>query len=198
MLVLLLALIVIIIEPTVTKQIFNIYRKGGTSSLVVTLKSGEGKVYIDNKYYGTTPLSVHNISSGVHSVKIIRLASTSNFYSPFLETIPFEGNNATIIEWNMGPSSNFSSGAIFYFKNNFSSSSSINLSVNTKSEIFINKKYIKTSSFLEKILPPGAYNITLASPGYIQKSIEVNLKEGYDVYVKVQLFEIPLRLASGG
>ncbi len=136
-LILILALIVIVIEPVVTKRLFNIHKKGRTSSLAVTLQSGEGKGYI-------------------------------------LKTILFKENNVTSIESNLY------------------NASSINLSENTNSQIFTNREYIKTSSSQNKALSAGSYNITLISSGYTQKNVEVNLKEGYDVYVELQFFKIPV------
>ena len=191
--IILIAIIVIITatEPLLVKHFFNYKENNGSSSLTVITKD-VGKVYLSQKYYGETPLTVKNISSGVHTLKIV-FPNSNNFYSSFEQSIPFERGNTTVVKWSPGPSYTFSSGAIYYFKRNFQNISGLDININSKSEIFINKKFVKTARSLSEELPIGSYNITLISPGFTKKTIEVNLKNGYNIYANVKLFEIPIK-----
>ncbi|MHB8442946.1 MAG: hypothetical protein ACYDAS_01055 [Patescibacteria group bacterium] len=60
--------------------------------------------------------------------------------------------------------------------------------------------YAKAKTFLLRPAFPcllsEAYNTKLISPVYIQKNIEVSIKEGYITYTRKKLFEIPLILTS--
>ncbi|MCL4393012.1 PEGA domain-containing protein [Patescibacteria group bacterium] len=191
--IILIAIIVIITatEPLLVKHFFNFKANKGSSSLTVITKS-VGKVYLSQKYYGQTPITIKNISSGVHNLKIT-FPNSNNFYSTFEQSIPFERGNTTVVKWSEGPSYTFSSGAIYYFKRNFQNNAGLDININAKSEIFINGKFVKTSKSLSEVLPSGSYNITMLSPGFTKKTIEVNLKNGYNIYTNVKLFEIPIK-----
>ena len=187
------AIIILItaIEPYFVKHFFNFKENYGSSSLTVLTKNS-GEVYLSGKYYGKTPINIKNISSGVHTLKIV-FPNPNNFYAPFEESIPFERNNITVVKWDEGPSYTFSSGSIYYFQKNYQNTAGLNISINTPSEIFINGKLTKTSKLFYTNLPSGSYKITLESLGFVKKTIEVNLKNGYTLYTNVKLFKIPIK-----
>ncbi len=193
--IILIAIIVTItaLEPYFVNHFFNFKENNtGNSSLTIITGKDIGDVFLSNKYLGKTPITVNNVSSGVHTLKIT-FPSQNSFYSQFNEVVPFESGNTTVVKWNPGPSYTFSSGAIYYFKKNYGNNASLNISLNTKSEIFINGKFAKTTQSLIKPLLEGSYSITFISLGFTKKTIEVNLKNGYSLYVNVKLFEIPIK-----
>ena len=157
----------------------------------------DAQVYIDNALVGTIPMKSKNLSSGEHSVKIVKA-----LYNPYLQAVVVKDNETTQVTPNL--SANFSE---------------VTVTVDNNAEIYINDEKKGTGSWTGKlasgtylleakkeshrstsksveITPRGSQNIKLTTPTPIYGEVNLTSTPAMaEVYIDgVKMGETPLYL----
>ena len=170
------------------------------ASLSITSKVGECTVYIDGKNVGTTPYENDNLSTTKHDIKLERVTETPEFYTTFERAIDIEEGTQVIINWELGPSDEFSSGEIYFFKERLDSTesnSSVSIIPHPNSAIvYFDGAIQEEAPIIVTGVKESRHQIKAEQEGYLSAEYEVQTMTGYDLFVEFRLFPIPITVES--
>lgn len=159
----------------------------GTAALQVST-TPQATVFIDGTQVGISPFFDDNLEAGEHTIKLVPEATTDTL-------LPWEGKVVlapgilTVINRNFGSSESASSGEIISLEK-ISSKNKAALAVVSIPDQAVVKVNDETKGFapvLIEDLAPGDYRVTVASPGYEEKSVTAQAIAGYKLTVTAQL-----------
>lgn len=168
------------------------------ASLSVTSKVGEATVYVNGKSVGTTPYNEDGLSAGQYDIKLEKVTDTPEFYTVFERSIDIEEGTQVIINWELGPSDEFSSGEIYFFKERLDSTkidSSVSIIPHPDSTIvYFDGEIQEESPIIVKDVKEGRHKIKVEQEGYMSAEYDVQTKPGYDLFIEFRLFPIPITI----
>ena len=170
----------------------RLYRN--TTLEVITI-NGKAKVYIDEKEYGETPLTINDLAPGEYNIELEKISDSENFYQKQSFTINLTKNTTSRMELEIGPAG-ILHGAILYYtpQNNLEKShGEISILCDIEnSKVYLDKEYIKKSPVIADILTAKEYELEITADGYDNLTIPLLVEEGYLLNVKTYLFPIPI------
>ena len=175
------------------KYLLNLALIGQNSALSVYSKSQISEFFLDDKKIGETPLSLDNMSSGDFTIEIKRLTSNESFYTTISKEIHIEPNTRTLVEVEIGPSDQFSSTSIIYYRDNNSSGSSMYLnSVPNNSMITVDGTEYTDSPVVVNDIEEGEHTVTVEATGYESLGVSVISRDGYTLIAEFDLMIKPI------
>ena len=175
------------------RYLLNLALIGQNSALTVNSTGGKSEVFLDDKKIGETPLSLDNLSSGDFTIEIKRITSNESFYTTISKEIHIEQNTRTLVEVEIGPSDQFSSTSIIYYRDNNSSGSSMYLnSVPNNSTITVDGTEYTDSPIVIDNIGGGEHGVTIESAGYESLDVSVISRNGYTLIAEFDLMIKPI------
>ncbi len=171
------------------------------ASISINSKVGEAIVYLDGKEQGETPFEKNNLKAGTHTVKLVKKTEQPEFYTTFEKSIEIEEGTQVVINWEIGPSDEFSSGEIYFFKERLDStddSSTVSIiPYPENTEIYFDgaKQEGERPLIINKI-NDGRHKVKIEKEGYISSELDAQTKSGYDLFLEIRLFPIPLNIEN--
>lgn len=170
------------------------------ASIAINSKVGTALVYIDDKEQGETPFE-ENIKAGNHTVKLVKKTNQPEFYTIFEKSIDIEEGTQVVINWELGPGEEFSSGEIYFFKERLDSTDeSLAVSIipfpDTAQIYFDGAKQEDTRPLIIDEIREGKHKVKIEKEGYISSELDFQTKSGYDLFLEVRLFPIPLNIEN--
>lgn len=177
------------------KYLFDLALIGNNSALTVNSTGGKSEVYLDGEKLGETPLSLDNLSPGDYSMEIKRVTSNQDFYTTITKEIHIEHNTRTLVEVEIGPSEQFSSTSVVYFRENDSRETSIYVSTNPpEATVTFDNGNVGSSPVVIEDAIPGEHIIKVALSGYEEKEISVISRDGYTLIAEFDLMIKPIEI----
>jgi hypothetical protein len=172
------------------------YRTGllGKSALSVDVAYGKANLTVNGKVTGDTPFYREDLSAGDLNLKV---NADSGSYEGTIK--PAAGTKA-IVKRDVGVSRAFSSGQNIWLTKGVSTDPSISIISPDISDVTVivegveigkTPLKVKTSDLLSTN-EDNKYKITFKKDGYEEQEVEVNLHDGYELNVRVDLFLIPV------
>lgn len=175
------------------KYLFNLALIGSNSALTVNSKGGKSEVYLDNEKIGETPLSIDNLAPGDYTIEIKRVTSQDSFYTTISKEIHIEPNTRTLVEVEIGPSKQFSSTSLIYYRDKNLSGSSMYINSDPSTSIITvdGTEYLEPPIVIENI-KSGDHTITVAADGYETLKASVISRDGYTLIAEFDLMIKPI------
>lgn len=180
----------------VTAFLVYSYRTGllGKAALSVDVEYGKANLNVNGKITGDIPFYREDLPAGDLNIKI---NADSGTYEGTIK--PAAGTKA-IVKRDVGVSRAFSSGQNIWLTKNSSTDPSISIISPEVSDVTvvvegveIGKTPIKVkTSDLLSTNEDNKYKITFKKDGYEEQEVEVNLHDGYELNIRVDLFLIPV------
>ncbi|MFH1547137.1 MAG: PEGA domain-containing protein [bacterium] len=175
------------------KYLFDLALIGNNSALTVNSAGGKSEVYLDDKKIGETPLSLDNLSPGDFTIDIKRVTSQDSFYTTISKEIHIEPNTRTLVEVEIGPSDQFSSTSVIYYRDNNSSNSSMYLNSNpSNGTITVDGTEYDGSPVVIEDIEGGEHTISVEADGYEPLEISVISRDGYTLIAEFDLMVKPI------
>jgi hypothetical protein len=175
------------------KYLLNLALIGQNSALTVNSVSGKSEVFLDDKKIGETPLSLDNLSSGDFTIEMKRITSNESFYTTISKEIHIEPNTRTLVEVEIGPSDQFCSTSIIYYRDNNSPGSSMYLnSIPSNSTITMDETEYTDSPVVIDDTESGEHTITVEAIGYETLDVSVISRDGYTLIAEFDLMIKPI------
>jgi hypothetical protein len=189
----LIALVAAIIRPW--QYISFVPVIGQNSALTVKTIAGKAEIHLNDKKIGETPLSSENLSPGDFELTLKRLSETDEFYDNLTTQIHLESNTRTFVEAEIGPSEQFSSLTVLYYKKNMNDSSGLYLDTNPqKATVWIDDIRQGTSPVTTESLEEGRHDLKVTHPGYEDVETTLIIRKGYTLIADVRLMAKPIEL----
>ncbi len=168
----------------------------GQASVSITSKVGQVKVFLNDEELGETPLEKNDLKPGKYKIRLEKITDQPEFYAKFDRTVEVEEGTRVVIDWEIGPSEEFSSGEIYFFKErltttNQDSTVSI-ISYPDESKVYFDAAIQEGDPILINGVKEGNHKIKVSKDGYIEEELDVVCKSGYDLFVEVRLFPVPV------
>lgn len=165
-------------------------------SISVNSKEGNLRVFINDKEEGTTPLELNNLSPGSYKVKLVKDTNTPDFYTEFERAFDIEEGTQVVINWELGPSNEFSSGEIYFFKRNLdeqSDESTVSIIPHPdNASIYFDGAKQSGPPFVLDGIKEGRHKAKVEQDHFIDTEIDIQTKEGYDLFLEIRLFPLPV------
>jgi hypothetical protein len=182
---------------------------GEVASLKVYSLGGDIKVFIDSEEKGIVKtedayLEIFPIETGIHEVKLSRVSKDESFYEPLQRSISFVKGFETIISWELGPTEESSSGWILYAQESENKLGYAKLDItcsNDPCDVLIDdERKLLTPIVSEELKLDKQHIFKVSKDGYQDLDFEVLSEEsedrqqldGYELFLNVNLYEIPL------
>ncbi len=181
----------------ISQKIGILKRVSINTQLSISFKNGSGKIYIDDKEYGTTPQTINNLTPGLHKLKIQReVTSEQNFYKPFETYVPVSNHTETYVNIEIAPEGLYS-GYIIYYEpapTNKNGLIKIKSSINNLHASLKDTELQQENGLIS--LKPGEYKIQFSAEGYEPIEIPLIVRDGLTLVVNVNLLPIPINLSQ--
>jgi len=175
------------------KYLLNLALIGQSSALTVNSVGGKSEVFLDDKKIGETPLSLDNLSSGDFTIEIKRVTSNASFYTTISKEIHIEQNTRTLIEVEIGPSDQFCSTSIVYYRDHNSSGSAMYLNVDPNNSIItVDETEYTDSPVVIDNIDSGEYVVSVEAEGYEDSEVSVISRDGYTLIAEFDLMVKPI------
>ena len=166
------------------------------ASISITSKVGQAKVFLNEKDYGETPFEKNDLKPGKYKIRLEKVSNQVDFYNTFERTIEVEKGTQVVIDWEIGPSEEFSSGEIYFFKERLTTTeANSTVSIMSYPEDanihFDGARQVGTPIVINDV-KEGGHKIKTSKDGYIEEELDVVCKSGYDLFVEVRLFPVPV------
>jgi len=168
---------------------------GQNAALTVKTAFGKSEVYLDGKKMGETPLSSESLKPGDYQLEIKRLTEEEGFYIDISKLIHLEHNTRTFVETEIGPSEQFSSVIILYYKRNKNTDTTLYLDSSPNSAtVWIDDLRYGDSPITANKLKDGPHELKLSKPGYEDLKTTLIIRKGYTLIAEIQLMAKPVEL----
>ena len=166
-----------------------------TTALTVNSLKGKAEVYLDGRKVGETPFSSEQLSPGDYDLEIRRISNDSDFYQPIQKTIHCELGTRTFVEAEVGPSMQFSSLKLVYYRKSSSPEASLYISTTPSStRALIDNTSFGDTPVTTNSITPGRHTVTIEKEGYEPEETTVIAREGFTLIVEMNLMTIPIDL----
>lgn len=169
--------------------IFKIKFWGKTNNAAISVSTTpKSTVFIDGARVGETPFLKDKVEAGEHIIKLVPETTTNNLVS-WEGKVKLEPNVLTVINRTLGTSESNSWGEVIWLEKIASKdkSSLAVVSVPDQAVVKIDGEPKGFAPLVLEELTPGSYQITVASPGYEERTISAKTIAGYKLIVNVQL-----------
>lgn len=168
---------------------------GQNAALTVKTSFGKSEVYLNGKKIGETPLSSENLRPGDYQLEIKRLTEEDSFYTDISRLIHLEPNTRTFVETEIGPSEQFSSVIVLYYKRNKNTDTTLYLdSTPGSATIWIDDIRYGTSPITASKLADGTHKLKISKSGYESLTTTLIIRDGYTLISNIQLMAQPVNL----
>jgi len=175
----------ILVALMITNQIIATFFNSSNSLLKVETPDSKSKIYLEGKSLGETPVFAKNLKSGDLDLKIESSLNGSKI--SFETKVTLSAQNLTSVNYEFGPTKNFSSGDIRTF--GFGKGLSI-ISTPNESTVFLDGENVgKTPLSLKPT--SGIHKIRLQLPGYFSRELEVNIDPTLRLITQIFLAQNP-------
>jgi len=179
-----------------TLPLINQFSKN--SEIIVTSGKGKAEVFIGDKSYGFTPVTISNLKAGSYSVDMVRISDNTDMYNRHTFPIELPRNTEAIINMEIGPDS-LLSGYVLYYVKTPSKQDKGYININSspeKASIYIDDEFYSLSPINTIQLKHDDYKIKILAEGYEEISFPVIVRAGYNLNVQTYLFPIPIDIIT--
>lgn len=166
------------------------------TSLEIVTQRGKAKVWINEKDYGETPVTVQDLPEGDYLVEMEKIAPEDAFYKKHSFNIELTKNTTARMDIEIGPE-DLLHGSILYYSSMKTSQGKGYLTVTSNtndSKIYVNGEFTNRASFTNIELEKGEQKIKVENDGYIGIELPVNIRENYQLNLKIYQLPIPISL----
>lgn len=168
-------------------------------SISATSEDGELKVFINDKEEGVTPFEKNNLVPGKYKVKLTKVTDEEAFYTTFERVFDVEEGTQVVINWDLGPSEDFSSGEIYFFKRNKGISNESSVSIipyPEDSTVYFDAAVQSGPPYVTEGVIEGKHKVKIEKDHYIESEVDVQTRKGFDLFLEVRLFPLPIEVES--
>ncbi|HEC64436.1 MAG TPA: PEGA domain-containing protein [bacterium] len=194
------------------KDLLGLTRPDSFSGLIVYSLGGNMTVSIDGEIQGevnlaNSPLEIEGIKAGEHLVELTRESSLQNAYEKLSRKMNFEQGVNSILGYELGPTTDFSAGYIFYAasKGNLSGQVSLSITSNPNAKVLVNGAIAGNSPLQNLTLSVDQkQTIKLEADGYETLEFDIfpdnqtdreRLKD-YNLIIEANLFKVPINVTE--
>ena len=166
------------------------------TSLEIVTQRGKAKVWINEKDYGETPVTVQDLPEGDYLVEMEKIAPENAFYKKHSFNIELTKNTTARMDIEIGPE-DLLHGSILYYSPMRTSPGKGYLTVTCStndSKIYVNGEFTNRASLTNIELEKGEQKIKVENDGYIGIELPVNIRENYQLNLKIYQLPIPISL----
>lgn len=166
------------------------------TSLEIVTQRGKAKVWINEKDYGETPVTVQDLPEGDYLVEMEKIAPEDAFYKKHSFNIELTKNTTARMDIEIGPE-DLLHGSILYYSSMKTSQGKGYLTVTCStndSKIYVNGEFTNRASLTNIELEKGEQKIKVENEGYIGIELPVNIRENYQLNLKIYQLPIPISL----
>ena len=166
------------------------------TSLEIMTQRGKAKVWINEKDYGETPVTVQDLPEGDYLVEMEKIAPEDAFYKKHSFNIELTKNTTARMDIEIGPE-DLLHGSILYYSSMKTSQGKGYLTVTSNtndSKIYVNGEFTNRASLTNIELEKGEQKIKVENDGYIGIELPVNIRENYQLNLKIYQLPIPISL----
>ena len=166
------------------------------TSLEIVTQRGKAKIWINEKDYGETPVTVQDLPEGNYLVEMEKIAPEDAFYKKHSFNIELTKNTTARMDIEIGPE-DLLHGSILYYSPMKTSQGKGYLTVTSNtndSKIYVNGEFTNRASFTNIELEKGEQKIKVENDGYIGIELPVNIRENYQLNLKIYQLPIPISL----
>ena len=166
------------------------------TSLEIVTQRGKAKVWINEKDYGETPVTVQDLPEGDYLVEMEKIAPEDAFYKKHSFNIELTKNTTARMDIEIGPE-DLLHGSILYYSPMRTSPGKGYLTVTCStndSKIYVNGEFTNRASLTNIELEKGEQKIKVENEGYIGIELPVNIRENYQLNLKIYQLPIPISL----
>ena len=166
------------------------------TSLEIVTQRGKAKIWINEKDYGETPVTVQDLPEGNYLVEMEKIAPEDAFYKKHSFNIELTKNTTARMDIEIGPE-DLLHGSILYYSPMKTSQGKGYLTVTSNtndSKIYVNGEFTNRASFTDIELEKGEQKIKVENDGYIGIELPVNIRENYQLNLKIYQLPIPISL----
>lgn len=166
------------------------------TSLEIVTQRGKAKVWINEKDYGETPVTVQDLPEGNYLVEMEKIAPEDAFYKKHSFNIELTKNTTARMDIEIGPE-DLLHGSILYYSPMRTSPGKGYLTVTCStndSKIYVNGEFTNRASLTNIELEKGEQKIKVENEGYIGIELPVNIRENYQLNLKIYQLPIPISL----
>lgn len=167
------------------------------SAITINAVSGKLEVYLNEQKVGETPFEADSLTPGTYNITLKRVSETDGLYSTFSRRIDLESNTRTVLKVELGPSDQFSSHILVYFKKANKDETSVYVeSVPSGATVTLDEIRLGTAPLTKSGIRPGTYRLKVAHPGYEDHEVEVQVISGYTLITDVKLMARPIEIRT--
>lgn len=166
------------------------------TSLEIVTQRGKAKIWINEKDYGETPVTVQDLPEGDYLVEMEKIAPEDAFYKKHSFNIELTKNTTARMDIEIGPE-DLLHGSILYYSPMKTSPDKGYLTVTSNtndSKIYVNGEFTNRASLTNIELEKGEQKIKVENDGYIGIELPVNIRENYQLNLKIYQLPIPISL----
>jgi hypothetical protein len=164
------------------------FLSGKPSGLLIDT-TPDSSVYINGKLVGKTPYN-GTIPSGLIDLKLTPDINDQSLIA-YETKINLQPGIQTVVRREFGQSEDFSSGDVVSFEKTSNRSAGLIItSFPTDSQISIDSNTQGFTPHSSNSITPGLHRVSIASPGYLDRTIDVKAQSGYRLTVYVKLSKI--------
>jgi len=166
------------------------------TSLEIVTQRGKAKIWINEKDYGETPVTVQDLPEGDYLVEMEKIAPENAFYKKHSFNIELTKNTTARMDIEIGPE-DLLHGSILYYSPMRTSPGKGYLTVTCStndSKIYVNGEFTNRASLTNIELEKGEQKIKVENEGYIGIELPVNIRENYQLNLKIYQLPIPISL----
>lgn len=145
------------------------------AALSVTSDPTGQKVFLDGQEVGSTPFRSDNLKE-----EEVTLA-----FGDFSQKVKLTAGALTVVNWTLGPSDSFSAGEIVWFSPSSLGTELLTIS-KPAAEVSLDGESLGSSP-LSREVQPGEYALEIKKEGYLPRTLQIAVKEGYRLNVSTNL-----------
>ena len=168
------------------------------TTLEIVTQRGKAKVWINEKDYGETPVTVQDLPEGNYLVEMEKIAPEDTFYKKHSFNIEITKNTTARMDIEIGPEE-LLHGSILYYSPIKTSPNKGYLTVTSNTnnpKIYINGEFTNRASLTNIELEMGEQKIKVENDGYLGIELPVNIRENYQLNLKIYQLPIPISLEN--
>ncbi len=166
-----------------------------TTALTVNSLNGKSEVFLDGKKVGETPYSSEQLSPGDHEIEVRRISNNDSFYQPIQRTIHLELGTRTFLEVEVGPSEQFSSMKLVYYRKSSIEEPGMYISsAPSGAEVLLDGVSYGKTPVTSNNIEAGRHDVAISLQGYLTSETTVIARSGYTLIMEFSLMTQPIDL----
>lgn len=166
------------------------------TTLEIVTQRGKAKIWVNGENYGETPVTIEELPEGKYVVEMEKIAPEDSFYKKHLFNVELTKNTTARMDIEIGPEDLLHGSILFYSTLNTTPKKGY-LTITGNSEdakFYINGEFINRTGLLNVELNTGEQKVKVESDGYQGIELPVNIREGYQLNLKIYQLPIPISL----